>query len=312
MLKKKNNCSLLPHIEETIFGFNRNSAQIYGWQFNKFNIQAEWNLSCGENTTVAVIDTGCDLSHRDLKNNLIDGKNFIEPKKDPIDDNGHGTHVSGIIAAENNGLGMVGISPQTKIIPVKALDGAGNGNNDTIAEAIVWAANRGCDFIAMSLGSPSDSASVKKAINYAIKKKCIIFCAAGNSGPNSDIMYPAKYPSTIAIGSIGQNLRRSKFTCSGDSLDFLAPGENIISCTPNNNYSLMSGTSMANPLAVGYACLLASYAKKYGLINKLRNKDNYLDIFKQNTLKLSDKNFTGNKKYEGYGIIQPSIRILKT
>jgi subtilisin family serine protease len=305
MTKKINDCSLLPHTKENIFGFNRNSAQIYGWEIKKFDIPSEWKYSQGENVRVAVIDTGCDLYHNDLKDNILQGKNFISPNKDPIDDNGHGTHVSGTIAAKNNGIGIVGVAPMSKIIPIKALDADGNGSNKDIAKAIVWAVDNSSDLITMSLGSSNDSLEIRSAINYATKKNVTIFCAAGNFGELVDIMYPAKYVDTISIGSIDQNLKRSNFSCAGDTLDFLSPGENIIGCTPNNNYAIMSGTSMANPFAVGCACLLLSYSKKHNI--KIQNKNDYINIFKQNTVSLKQNKFQ-EKKYQGYGIIQPSCK----
>ena len=306
-MSKKNDCYLLPHITESIFGFNRNSAQIYGWEIKKFNIPNEWLFSKGVGVKIGVIDTGCDLYHDDLKSNLLSGKNFINTKKDPIDDNGHGTHVSGTIAACDNGIGIVGVSPMSKIVPIKALDGDGNGNNKNIASAVVWAADMKCTFITMSLGATYDSKSINNAISYAAKKGCIIFCAAGNSGKDIDIMYPAKNKNTIAIGSINNNLHRSNFSCAGDSLYFLSPGENIIGCIPNNNYAIMSGTSMANPFAVGCAALIYSYAKSKNVT--LRSKEDYINIFKQNTKKLNQSQFN-DKKYQGYGIIQPSCSVI--
>lgn len=304
----KKDCKLLPHIKETVYGLNRNAAQISGWEIQQFNIPNEWKFSKGENIKIAVIDTGCDLYHDDIKDNLLVGKNFIDENKDPIDDNGHGTHVSGTIAASDNKVGVVGVAPLSKIIPIKALDGSGSGNNKIISKAIVWAADQGANFIAMSLGSENDSLDLKKAIDYANKLKCIVFCAAGNSGKHRDIMYPARYDTTIAIGSINSNLQRSKFTCAGDSLDFLSPGENIFGCVPNNQYAIMSGTSMANPFAVGCAVLLASYAQK--IKYKLVDKNQYIDIFKQNTSSLLESQYSKKKKYEGYGIINPSCRII--
>jgi major intracellular serine protease len=309
MKKNKIDCGLLPHTTENIYGLNSSSAQIYGWEIKKFNIEKEWTFSQGEGIKIAVIDTGCDVYHPDLKNNLLQGKNFIS-KNDPIDDNGHGTHVSGTIAAQNNNTGIVGVAPQSKIIPIQALNGDGNGNNNTIAKAIIWATDNNANFITMSLGSPYDSSDIKSAINYANRKGCVVFCAAGNSGPNTEIMYPARYSNTVAIGSIGQQLNRSRFTCAGEELDFLSPGENILSCMPNNNYAIMSGTSMANPFAVGCAALAASYAKKIKN-NSLKTYVDYINLFKQNTLKLKDKKFNNQKKYEGYGIIQPSCSQLK-
>jgi subtilisin family serine protease len=302
----KNDCSLLPHYRENIYGLSPQSSQILGWEIILFNIQSFWKKSQGENTKIAVIDTGCDYNHPDLKNNILQGINLLNKKQDPYDDHGHGTHVTGSICGENNGYGMVGIAPKSKVLPIKALDGSGNGNNINIAKGIVFAADNKCDFITMSLGSPSNSKDIYNAIKYAIKKGCVIFCAAGNSGETSPIMYPAKYDETIAIGSIDRNLNRSSFTCKGNELDFLSPGQDIVSCVPNNSYAAMSGTSMANPFAVGCASLLLSYSRQTKSL-KLNNTADYISIFSQCASQLKNKKFR-TKKYQGYGILRlPNI-----
>lgn len=306
-MKRKNDCSLLPFIRENVYGLNPKSAQIIGWEINTFKIQDQWKYSTGKGIKIAVIDTGCDLDHPDLKNNILQGINLLDPKKDPSDDNGHGTHVSGSISAENNGCGTVGVAPESKILPIKALDAAGNGNNTIIAKAIIFAADNKCDFITMSLGSPVDSKDIYNAIKYATKKRCIIFCAAGNNGENSPIMYPAKYNETIAIGSIDKNLNRSTFTCKGKELDFLSPGQDIFSCVPDNNYAIMSGTSMATPFAVGCASLLLSYARLNSKQHLLNVKQDYINIFKSGAKSLKNNKFKGQKEYEGYGILYPKL-----
>jgi len=127
--------SLLPYIREDIYGLDT-SKQIIGWEISKFNIQKQWIKSQGENIRVAVIDTGCDLDHDDIKDNILQGKNFVEKNKDPYDKNGHGTHVAGTIAASNNNRGMVGVAPKAKIIPVKALGDNGSGNLKNIVDDI--------------------------------------------------------------------------------------------------------------------------------------------------------------------------------
>lgn len=309
MRKKQNSISLLPYIREDVYGLNPSDAQIFGWEIKKFNIENQWKLSMGEGVKVAVIDTGCDLYHDDIKNNLLQGKNFVEINKDPIDKNGHGTHVAGTIAAKNNNIGMVGIAPETKIVPVKALGDNGSGSLENIIKAIEWSADYGVDFITMSLGSPTPAKPLENAINYAAKKGVIIFCAAGNNGTDSDIMYPAKYNHTISIGAIDSNLNRTNFTCSGETLDFLAPGHNIFSCVPGNTYAMMSGTSMSNPFAVGCASLLLSYSRNIGssIGISLKNTDDYISVFKQKSKSLKDPRFAGQKKYEGYGIMYPVL-----
>lgn len=298
---RKDEYSLLPHTVETVYGLDPNSVQILGWELLKFDIPKLWPISTGKNVTVGVIDTGCDLNHNDIKNNIVTGKNFIDKKKDPFDDNGHGTHVAGTIAGENNSLGIVGVSPNTKIMPLKALNGNGSGNENSIAEAIVFG-SKYCDFLCMSLGSPNKSSKIHAAIKQAVKNKTIVFCAAGNSGEKHDIMYPAKFSETIAVGAIDKNLNRTSFTCAGEELDFLSPGQDIFSCIPNGGYAMMSGTSMATPFAVGCACLLKS-------MNKNINQSQMIDFLKQTSLKLKNKQHQ-HQKYQGYGIINPTQDLL--
>jgi len=309
-MKNKNIVGLLPYTREDIFGLNPNVAQISGWEIKLFDIENQWKISRGAGVVVAVIDTGCDLDHPDLKENILQGKNFINPKKDPYDDNGHGTHTSGTIAAADNKTGMVGVAPKAKILPIKALDSQGNGNLQNILDAIIWAADNKADFISMSLGTPQTSPQIQKAIDYASNKGSIIFCAAGNSGENTDIMYPAKCDNTIAIGAIDRNLQRTSFTCSGETLDFLSPGHDILSCVPGGRYALMSGTSMSTPFAVGCAALLLSNFRqiKYSATeNMLKTSNDYVNVFKKKSKNLSDPKYAGIKKYQGYGILYPVL-----
>jgi len=309
MLKKKQ-CKLLPHTRKDIYGLSVGSSQFHSWPIDKFSVPQQWRHSQGEGVTVAVIDTGCDLNHEDIKDNIIDGYNFINPGQLPQDDNGHGTHVAGTIAAVNNGVGMVGVAPQAKIMPIKALGADGSGINKNVAEAIVWAADHGADLITMSLGSEYPSIQIEKAIEYAKYKNVIIFCAAGNSGIESGIQYPAKYDNTISVGAIDEKLNICTFSCCGEELDFLAPGADIISAVPGNAYASMSGTSMATPFAVGCAALFLSFAKKIKfamLENMLKSSDDYVSVFAKKAMKLHQQNYTGIKKYEGYGIIRPIL-----
>ena len=295
----KQKCKLLPFIRQNIYGLNYKNQQIVPWSVSKFKVEQEWTKAQGEGVTVAVIDTGCDLDHPDLVDNLVDGYNFVSRNKSPIDKNGHGTHVAGTIAATNNKKGIVGVAPKAKIMPLKSLGTDGTGSLRDICEAILYAADNGANIITMSLGTPASSLKMRQCINYAVDRGCVFFCAAGNSGKESELMYPAKYTDTISIGSISNNFTISRFSCSkGSELDFLAPGEDVISCVPDDSYANMTGTSMANPFAAGCAALLLSYKKK-----KLTKYD-YIEHFSKYSLK-PEHIF---KTYNSRGIITPILK----
>ena len=296
---KRYECRLFPFEREDIVSIQE-AKQRAGWNITAFDLPQAWKHAEGENVKIAVLDTGCDLSHVDLKDNLLPGINFVNPSKKPNDQNGHGSHASGIICAQNNEIGMVGVAPKAKVIPVKVLDDSGAGNLINVAKGIRWAADNGADIISMSLGAPSPIQQVRKAIQYASKKNIPIFVAAGNARQTENIFYPARYPETVSIGSIDENMKRSNFSNTGPNLDFMAPGGKIFSTVNNNGYAILSGTSMACPFAAGVAALLLSYKRKKGKINDLSNVNDYRRELKKYTTKI-----TGDKFFEGMGIIDP-------
>ena len=299
---KKGQVSLLPHTRTEVYGLDPSSTQMIGWEIKKLNIDRQWTYSEGKGVVVAVIDTGCDLQHVDIKNNLLKGINLLDNSKDPQDDNGHGSHVCGMIAAENNGLGMVGVAPQVKILPVKALNSKGDGSLQDVINGIIWSADAGADFITMSLGTSNTSDGLEKAIAYASLKGSVVFAAAGNSGEKTEILYPARYKNVISIGAIDEHLNRTSFTCSGEDLDFLSPGHNVFSIAPNNGYAIMSGTSMSNPFAVGCACLLLSHNRQHKRFS-LRSAQDYIDVLSKVCIDIPEEKYR-SRKYQGNGIIK--------
>ena len=299
--KHKNVCKLPKYAVEEVLALNDVQQQI-GWNITAFDLPNTWNVTQGEGVKIAVLDTGVDLDHPDLVENLLPGINLINRKKPPEDDNQHGTHVAGIIVAQNNDIGMVGIAPKAKVIPVKILDSKGSGDFGIVAEGIRWAADHGADIISMSLGSPRPLAVVRKAIQYAETKGVPVFCAAGNAGETREIFYPGNYPETIAIGSIDENFNRSKFSNTGANLDFMAPGGKIFSTVPDNWYAFLSGTSMACPFAVGVAALCLSYQRINNPNKVLKGSNAYRELFRKHVIPVN--NLTFNKQfYQGFGII---------
>ncbi len=302
MAKKKSmKCKLFPYERVDCLSL-QDARQKAGWNITAFNLPDAWKHAQGEGVTIAVLDTGCDLDHPDLANNLLPGANMVNPKKPPQDGNGHGTHVVGTICAENNDIGVVGVAPKAKVMPVKVLDDKGNGNLLNVARGVRWAADQKADFISMSLGAPVPVQQVRKAIQYAAKKGSICFVAAGNAGNTKEIFYPANYPETIAIGAIDENFKRANFSNTGNNLDFMAPGVDIFSTVPDNWYATLSGTSMAQPFACAVAALLLSYHRKKKNV-KIRYAEDYRQMFKKHTRSI--KNGGGHKFYEGFGIIDP-------
>jgi subtilisin family serine protease len=300
--EKDYHCELLPYERIDCLSI-QDAKQRSGWSITAFDLPKAWRFSQGEDVVIAVLDTGCDLDHPDLKNNLLPGMNFVNPKKPPEDGNGHGTHIIGTLVAENNDIGMVGVCPKAKVRPVKVLDDKGNGNLLNVSKGIRWAVRQKVDIISMSLGAPMRVQQVRKAIQLAAKQGIPTFVAAGNAGKTKEVFYPANYPETIAIGAIDENFRRANFSNTGQNLDFMAPGVDIFSTVPDDWYATLSGTSMATPFAVGVGALILSYAKAGKTKVKLETVDDYRKVFRAHTI--ATKDHKNKKFYEGFGIIDP-------
>ncbi|MGG3571574.1 S8 family peptidase [Bacillus gobiensis] len=215
----------------------------------------------GGGVKVAVLDTGIDASHEDL--NVVGGTSFVPSEPSPYSDgNGHGTHVSGTVAALNNTTGVLGVAPDASLYAVKVLDSAGSGSYSGIVSGIEWATANGMDVINMSLGGSSGSKALKQAVDNAYANGVVVVAAAGNSGSSggrvNTIGYPAKYSSVIAVGAVDSNNKKAYFSSVGDELEVMAPGVSVQSTLPGNQYTELDGTSMASPHVAGAAALIKS------------------------------------------------------
>lgn len=207
-------------------------------------------------TIVAVLDTGVDLDHPDLKDNLLPGVNLVNPGRPPEDDNGHGTEVAGILGARgNNGIGVSGVLWNARILPIKVLDRDAVAENiDTVARGIDAALDRGAKVILMSVSSLSYSKALEDAVRRAEAKGAVLIAASGNEG--NRVAYPAAYPTVIAVGAVHPNhepLYQSNF---GPELKIVAPGRSIYTTRMGGRYGAISGTSAAAPQVAGAAALI--------------------------------------------------------
>jgi cell wall-associated protease len=210
-------------------------------------------------TLIAVVDTGVDHTLADLADRVAadKAKNFVAQNTDARDDNGHGTHVASIIAANaNNHYSIAGINPFSKILPVKVLDSTGSGDTEQIAYGIMYAADKGAKVINLSLGGPY-SRTIEYAMQYAHKKGAVIVAASGNDGME-EVSYPASSKYAISVGSTSRLNIVSDFSNYGKGLDLVAPGSEIPALLPDGNVTYMSGTSMAAPHVSAVAGLLLS------------------------------------------------------
>lgn len=266
----------------------------YQWNLPITNTNEGWKLTKGNtDVIVAVVDTGVDLDHPDLQGRLLPGYNVVNPEEEPMDDVGHGTHVAGIIAANvNNREGIAGMTWNTKILPVKALDSSGSGTTYSVAQGIVWAVDHGAKVINLSLGNYAEAQFLHDAIKYAYDQDVVVIAATGNDNTERP-GYPAAYKEVLSVSATDSNLKRASFSNYGDYIDVMAPGESIASTYPGNQYAALSGTSMASPHVAALAALIRS-------INPDLKNTEVMDVIRNNVLDLGDP---GRDKYFGYGQI---------
>lgn len=284
------------------------SSQITPWAHTNLNIPAKVpSTLSGKGVKIAVIDTGVDANHQDLTVKegtctLDDTFSTDACAKSYIDENGHGTHVAGIIAAKNNTIGIVGVAPDAEIYAVKALDSNGDGTTSTIMAGIDWAIRKGVNIINMSLTTPYPDMGIKAMVDKANASGIIVIAAAGNegtfSGREETVRYPAKFASVIAVASVRSDNRRASTSSTGQEIEVAAPGEMIYSTLPTavapTGYGTMSGTSMAAPFAAGMAALYKEKFPSY-------TNDQIRSLLQINA---KDLGTDGRDPLYGYGLIQ--------
>jgi len=289
----------------------------YSYQWAPAKIQADWawNVTAGNSSVlVGIVDTGIDYGHPDLVANYVPlGYNWVNNSSDPRDDNGHGTHVAGIIAATiNNGIGIAGLA-QVHIMAEKALNATGWGDEVDLSKAIIHAVNQGAKILSNSWGSYSDSSLIHDAIGYAYNHTVLVVAAAGNDNSNAP-MYPAAYPEVVSVAATDQFDFPASFSNWGDWIDISAPGVQVYSTMPtyhvtlndypyhkSMDYDYLSGTSMACPHVSAVAALIWSEFSSAS-----RNW-----VRKQLMLSADDLGTPGFDMFYGWGRVNASNAILQ-
>ncbi|MEH7252673.1 S8 family peptidase [Neobacillus niacini] len=267
-----------------------------------------WDQTKGKGVTVAILDTGCDLTHLDLKEQIVGGRNFTEDDNgnpDVYKDyNGHGTHVAGTIAAIQNNDGVVGVAPEAKLLIIKVLGKNGSGQYEWIINGLNYAIEQKADIISMSLGGPVDVPELHEAIQKAVNNNILVVCAAGNEGDGNDttdeFAYPGAYNEVIGVGAIDLERNSSRFTNSNNEVDLVAPGEKILSTYLNGKYASLSGTSMATPHVSGAMALIKVLANT-AFERNLSEAELYAQLIKR-TVPLGN-----SPKLEGNGLIYLTV-----
>ncbi|WP_091224984.1 S8 family serine peptidase [Paenibacillus sp. BC26] len=210
--------------------------------------------------TIALIDTGVDLDHPDLKNNLVAGTNLVSPGKPPEDDNGHGTAVAGVLAGEgNNKEGIAGILWRAKLMPIKALDADGFGDEERLGKAIVYAVDHGARIIVLSVGLYRYSPYLRDIVQYAESKGALLVAASGNDGlalgSKAEVKYPAAYATVLAVAGVDADGKPESRSNAGPEIDIAAPWH-VYTTALGGGYKHEEGTSMAAPQAAAAAALV--------------------------------------------------------
>ncbi|MBW2976588.1 S8 family serine peptidase [Candidatus Woesearchaeota archaeon] len=276
--------------EEKLFELDEQTTP---WGIERVNAPNAWNKVTGKNIKIAILDTGIDISHPDLADNVKGGISFIDNTNYWDDDLGHGTSVAGVISALNDKIGVVGVAPEAELYSVKVM-GVSGGKLSNVLQGLQWAIDSNMDIVTMSLGITVDSLALRKMVDKAYFNNIIL---VAGSGKNGEIYYPAKYSSVIAVGAINEDNETTLDSGIGDELELIAPGENITSTALNQKYGSFDGTSMAAPHVAGVIALLKE-SDPLTTTNDIRTN------LQRNAI---DLGYGGKDTYFGYGLVNINL-----
>lgn len=244
--------------EETILQ-ESSLKQVIPWGINLIN--SELISTDNSKIKIAILDSGINKDHKDLVGLVKKQYNAISPDIPVVDDFGHGTAVAGIIGANNNGYGVLGVnSSGVEIYDVKVLDAKGKGTIDQLIKGIEWSITENVDIINISSGVVKENKSLENIIKKAVSSGILIVAAAGNTY-GTGVNYPAKYNDVLSINSIKESYKRPSSAARG-KIDYVAPGVDILSTDKDGGYSFFTGTSFASAHATGVISVILGELKK--------------------------------------------------
>ena len=273
------------------------------WGIDRIDAKLAWGASTGSMVNIAIVDTGIDKDHPDLAVNIKGGENFVPDKRGRVnpdkwdDDNGHGTHVAGTVAAIDNEIGVVGVAPTAYLYAVKVLDKTGSGTLSGIVNSLTWCINNGIQVVNMSLGAellPGDPAieTFHDAVKAVYNAGIVQVASAGNNGGPAGNHYPAAFAEVTAVSATDSSDATASWSNYGPEVELAAPGVSIKSTYKRGGYTTMSGTSMAAPHVTGSAALV--------IASGITGVDNVRSRLQTTADDLGDY---GPDYYYGYGLV---------
>jgi len=232
------------------------------WHIRRAGFPTAWRIAEGaasgrQPVRVAILDSGVDLQHPALKGFLGGGVNLLRPDEPPVDENGHGTHVAGIIASAAGVWWSPGLAQRILLHPVKIFDRTGVGRIGDIVQGLIWCGEHGMDLVNLSFGTDlKTSRALEQAVAELERRPVLMVGAAGNDGRRGGVDFPGRYAEVLAVAASTRSDRLAPFSSTGPEVDLIAPGSAVVSLAPGGGFVRMSGTSMAAPHVTAAAALL--------------------------------------------------------
>jgi len=281
-------------------------TEVLPWGVDRINADLAWATTKGLAIKVGIVDTGIDLGHPDLRANIKGNVNTINPRKSGNDDNGHGTHVAGTVAAADNTIGVIGVGPEIYLYAVKVLGKNGSGWLSDIIEGLQWCINNRMQVVNMSFGTYSEIQSFHDAIIVVYNSGIVMAAAAGNDGVSAPL-YPAAYDEVMAVAASGINNQIPAWSNYGLHVDLTGPGVDIYSTYKGSSYKTLSGTSMATPHVAGTAALVLTTTVGSYSSYDLNLNGVWDPIEVKNKLQDTAQNLGYNSYQQGAGLVRADL-----